>query len=172
MPHFYNYKNTNDFGKVAVIPKGIRRIRIGEYSILPYFTMSKVCFTLHIERLPEQEGVIKNNRNVYLQLGDGSYRTIATIYNKITDIEGTAEYTGDTKFYIAPSGYTDRNSERFIAKEGLLLFEDNVLSINHYIFGIAGILISAVLSCIVGIVVGVLLGFIQIEPYLKMWVEQ
>ncbi len=170
MPHFYNHKCTNDFGNITVIPKGIRRIRICGYSGFPYVTMSKIRFTLHLERLPQQEGINKNNRNVYMQLGDGSYRTLKTIYDKKTDVEGTAMYMGDTKFFIAPASYSDRNSERFIAKEGILLFEDNVLPINHYIFGVGGIIATAIISFLC-VLLSWMLGLIELVPFWKMWIE-
>ena len=171
MPHFRNHKNTIDFGKITITPKGIRRIRIGEYSILPYVTMSKIRFTLHVEKLPQQDGINRNNRNVYMQLGDGSYRAIKTICANETDIEGIAEYTGDTKFFIAPANYFFKNSERFIAQEGILLFEDNVLSINHYIFGVGGIIATALISFLC-VLFSWLLGLIELVPFWKVWLER
>lgn len=166
MPHFYNHKETSEFGNITVIPKGIRWIRLFGYSPIPYVTMSKIRFTLRVEKLPQQNGINRNLRNVYMQLADGSYRTTATIYNKETLIEGTIMYTGDTKFYIASSSYIDKNSERFIAKDGILLFEDKVQHINDYIYGGCGIVASliALAITIFGVLLAWLLGIIQINP--------
>jgi hypothetical protein len=156
MPHFYNHEKTKDFGKVSVTPKGIRYFRFWGYSPFPYVTMSKVLFTLRVEKIPQF------SQNIYMQLGDGSYRTIDTISKNETFVSGEARYTGDTKFFICSSTYTDRNSERFIAKEGLLLFEDNVQHINNYIFG--GCSVSALIITISGVLLAWLLGIIQINP--------
>lgn len=174
MPHFYNYPDTQDFGKITVRPKQWHRMlfKIGSYSIWPYVTMGKIEFILRVERLPQRDGINRNDKNVYIKLGDGSYRTVITLVEKITSVKGIAEYTGDTKFFIAPASYSDKYAKKYIAEEGILLFDDNVLSINHYIFGVLGILISAILSCIVGVFVGILLGFINVIPYLKMWIEK
>jgi len=97
-----------------------------------------------------------------MQLGDGSYRTIETISKNETPVNGVAMYTGDTKFFICSSIYTDRNSERFIAKEGLLLFEDKVQHINDYIFG--GCSVAVLIITISGVLLAWLLGIIQINP--------
>lgn len=162
MPHFYNHKNTNDFGNITVIPKGIRWFRFFGYSPIPYVTMNRVRFTLRVERLPYEDGISRHLRNVYMQLADGSYRTAATIYNKETSVEGTIMYTGDTKFYISSSSYTDRNSERFIAEEGILLFEDKVQHMNDYIFGGCSFAVLAI--TVIGVLLAWLLGIIQIDP--------
>ena len=61
MPHFYNHKNTKDFGKVTITPKGIRRIKLGDFSIWPYVTMSKIRFTVTVEKFPQRNGINKKN---------------------------------------------------------------------------------------------------------------
>ena len=169
MPHFYDYSNAKEFGKITVRPKQWHRrfFKIGSYSIWPYVTMGKIEFTLLIEHIPQRDGINRNNQNVYIQLGDGSYQVIKTIYANETDIEGIAAYTGDTKFFIAPAGYSDKNSERFIAKEGILLFDDNVLSINHYIFGGGSVVV--LLTTFLCMLLGWLLGFFQIIPERIIW---
>lgn len=133
--------------------------------------MSKIRFTLHVEKLPQHGGGDNTNRNIFIQLGNGSYRAIKTISSNATEIAGTAEYTGDTKFFIAPASYFYKNSERFIAKEGILLFEDNVLSINHYIFGVGGIIATALISFLC-VLFSWLLGLIELVPFWKMWLER
>jgi hypothetical protein len=170
MPHFYNHSNTKEFGKITVKPKQwYRRLfKLGSYSIWPYTTMGKIEFTLQVEQLPQRDGINRNDQNVYIRLGDGSYRTLITLVKKSTPVKGVAEYTGDTKFFIAPAGYSDRNSERFIAKEGILLFDDNVLSINHYIFG-GGSVIVLIFSCLC-VLLGWLLGLIRLIPVWEMWI--
>lgn len=160
MPHFYNHDDSK-FGKVAVTPNGIRYFRLFGYSPIPYVTMSKIRFALRVEKFP------RSDYNVYMQLGDGSYRTIETISKNETLISGVAMYTGDTKFFIAPVAYTDRSSEKFIAKEGLLLFEDNIISINHYIWG--GCSVAALLLLIFAALLSLLSGFIQVTPERVIW---
>jgi hypothetical protein len=163
MPHYYNHKDTNAFGKVTVTPKGIRRFKVGDYSIWPYVTMSKIRFTLRVEKFPQSNGINKKDFNVYIKLGDNSYRSLITLTSKETDIEGIAHYTGDTKFFIAPAGYP----EKYIDKEGVLLFDDNVLSINHYVWG--GCSVAALLTAFLCGLLGWLLGFIQIIPERIIW---
>jgi hypothetical protein len=172
MPYFYDYPNDKDFGKIAVTPKGIVRrfIKVGKLSLLPYVKMGRIRFTLHVERLPQDVGSNRPSRNVYVQAGDGSYRVITTIDKQITDIEGIAEYTGDIKFLIASAGYSDRNAQRFIAAEGILLFDDHVLSINHYIYGGASLVV--LLFSFLCILFGWLLGFIELMPFWRIGLRQ
>jgi hypothetical protein len=160
MPHFYNHDDSK-FGKVTVIPKGIRHVRVFGYSPVPYVTMSEIRFTLNVEKFP------RSDYNVYMQLGDGSYRTIETLSKNKTPISGVAMYTGDTKFFIAPVAYTDKSSERFIAREGLLLFEDNIISINNYVWG--GCSVTALLLIIFGTLLGLISGLIQVTPERVIW---
>lgn len=156
MPHFYNYKNTQYFGNITVIPKGIHWIRLGGYGLVPYMTMSNIQFTLRVDKLP------RSGYNVYLQLADGSYRTLATIDKNEVPVSGVAMYTGDTKIFIAPFSYTDASSERFIAKEGILLFEDRVQHLNDYIYG--GCSVALLVITVIGVLLAWLLGIIQIDP--------
>ena len=151
MPHFYSYKDTKEFGKISVVSNGLRRIRLFGYSPIPYVTMSNISFTLRVE-LPN------SSDSVYMQLADSSYRRIATVSAKETSISGIAMYTGDTKFFIVRSGYP----ERYIAKEGLLIFEDKVAHINDYIFGSCSI--GSLLLVAAGVFLAWLLGIIQISP--------
>ena len=169
MPNFYNHADTREFGKVTVTPKQwSRRIfRLGSYSLLPYVTMSEIEFTLQVERLPQSDSVNKRNRNVYIRLGDGSYRPLTTLVDKSTLIKGVAEYSGDTKFFIAPSSYSDGNSDRFIDKEGLLLFDDSVLSVNHYIWG--GCSVAALVLILCSALLSLLSGLIQVTPERVIW---
>lgn len=160
MPHFYNH-NDSRFGKITVRPKGFRCIQFWGYSPIPYLTMSKIKFTLDVEKLH------RSSYNVYLQLADNSYRTLATITQSKTLITGVAMYTGDTKIFMAPSSYVDGSSEKFIAKEGLLLLEDNVQHINSYIFG--GCSVAALVITVLGVLFAWLLGIIQISP---TWIAQ
>ena len=168
MPNFYNHSDTKEFGKITVTPRQWwRRIRIGSYSIWPYVTMGKIEFTLRVEKLPQSDGINKRNRNVYIRLGNGSYRSLKTLAEKSTPIEGIAEYTGDTKFFIAPSNYSVGNSDRFIDKEGILLFDDNVLSVNHYVWG--GCSVAALLLILCSVVLSLLSGLIQVNPERVIW---
>ena len=173
MPHFYNHSDTKEFGKITVTPKQwYRRFsRLGSFSFWPYMTMGKIKFILEVEKLPEREGSNRRARNVYLKLGDGSYRSILTITRNKTDIEGIAEYTGDTKFFIAPASYADKIGQQYIAKEGILLFDDSILSKNQYIFGIGGIFLTAFFSALC-VLLGWLLGFIELIPAWKVWLER
>jgi len=128
--------------------------------------MGKIEFTIYVDQLPQQSDYMK--RNVYIRLGDGSYRTLTTITDKITKVVGIAEYTGDTKILIASSSYSFHNSERFIDKEGLLLFDDNILSINNYIFGGGSLIV--LISTLLCVLLGWLLGFIKLIPFWQLWI--
>ena len=124
--------------------------------------MSKICFELRIEHLPQQVGLTRKDYNVFIKRGDGSYKTACTIDKFVTPVEGIAEYTGDTRFIVAPSSYgVDRGAQRFIDKEGVLLFYDNVLSINHYTWG--GCSVSALLLLLAGALLAWFLGFIKLN---------
>jgi len=83
--------------------------------------------------------------------------------NKETDIEGVAQYTGDTKFFIAPANYP----EKYIDKEGVLLFDDNVLSINHYVWG--GCSVAALFLVLCSVMLSLLSGLIQVNPERIIW---
>jgi len=156
MPHFYNHKNTNNFGNITVVPRGVHWIRLWGYGLVPYITMSNIRFTLRVDKLP------RSGYNVYLQLADGSYRTLATIDKTEIPVSGVVMYTGDTKIFIAPLSYTDASSERFIAKEGILLFEDKVQHLNDYIYGGCSVALLAI--TVIGVLLAWLLGVIQIDP--------
>jgi hypothetical protein len=170
MPHFYNHRTTKEFGKITVKPRQwYRRLfKIGSYSIWPYVTMGKIELALQVDRLPQHKGINKHNRNVFIRLGDGSYRTLTTLTEKITQVTGIAEYTGDTKFFIAPADYSFKSTERFIDKEGILLFDDNVLSINNYIFG--GVSAIALITTLLCVLISWLLGFIKVIPFWQIWI--
>ena len=172
MPHFYDHSSSKEFGKITVRPKpwDRRLFKIGSYSIWPYVTMGKIEFTLQVEQLPQHDGINKLNRNVYIKLGDGSYRSLVTLAKKRTDIEGIAEYIGDTKFFIAPASYSNKTGEQFISKEGVVLFDDHVLPINRYVFGIGGMFITAIISLLC-VLLSWLLGFIELVPAWKMWFQ-
>ena len=171
MPHFYNYADTREFGKITVRPKQwYRRLfKIGNYSICPYVTMGKIEFTLHVERLPmsKRDIVFGNMKNVFIRFGDGTYKSLITLVDENTPVEGVAEYTGDTKFFIAPSLYSTGRTERFISNEGILLFDDNVLSINHYIWG--GCSVAALFLIVFSCMLGLLSGLIQVNPEKVIW---
>jgi hypothetical protein len=130
--------------------------------------MGKIEFTLLVDRLPQHDGISKRNRNVFIRLGDGSYRSLVTLTGKSTQVMGIAEYTGDTKFFIAGAGYSGKWSERFIDKEGILLFDDNVLSINNYIFG--GTSVIVLLTTLLCGLLCWLLGFIKLIPFWEIWI--
>ncbi len=168
MPYFVN-SHHRDFGKITVTPKSLlRRVRVAGYSPLPYMTMNKIRFTLRVEKIPEQVGVFSNARRVFIELGNRSYRPLQEVTKLETDVEGVAEYTGDTKFFIAPADYSIGNSQKFISKEGILLFDDNVLSVNHYVWGWVGMIVVAIVS---PICLWLLSSLIQIPAILRILVR-
>ena len=163
MPHFYSHQHEKVFGKITVTPKPWWRnfIRLGDYSIFPYFVMGTIEFTVEFEKLPEPSNS-PFKYTICEKLGDGSYQNILTIEHNKVQVKGLAECTGDTKFFISRSNRPIEGSEQL----GKTLFFDNILSLNTYVFGIGGIVISAVLSCIVGII----LSLVVFRPFWEIWI--
>lgn len=162
MPHFYNHESSQ-FGKIKVIPMQWwrRKIKIGNYSIPPYATMSQIEFTILVE-IPNPRPGINLLYFVYETFGNGAFRKLQQLEKK-TLVSGKAEYTGDIKFVIAHEGIPPQ----LIGEEGVVLFDDNVLSLNGYIWGWGCGLVGIVLSGLCSLVVGLLLwslGFIKIDP--------
>lgn len=167
MPHFYNHPHTEEFGKIIVTPKQWHRrlFRVGSYSVFPYVTMEEVEFTVRIEKIPEPI----NSSHIYTvveRVADNTYRNVGVLNKKVVSIKGKAEYTGDTKFFIGRKDMSPDYSER---KIDMALFSDNVLSMNHYVFGCIGWAIAAILGCIASVISGIALGFFQVTPERIIW---
>jgi hypothetical protein len=169
MPYFYSHPNTNEFGKISVTPEQFFRriLRIGRYCIIPYVTNQEIEFTIELEKFPQRDGINVPRYNVYQRLGDGSYKVITTLKQDKTLVEGTADYTGDTKFFIASTSYTGRSMQKYIDKEGILLFDDHVLSINSYVWG--GCSVTALLLILCSVLLSLLSGLIQVTPERVIW---
>ena len=98
---------------------------------------------------------------MYERMGDGSNGEAVDIRANETFIEAKARYTGDTKIFLASlSSIIPLNQiDDFEAVE---LFDEDVRSINSYMFGWMGIVVSVLLTsiCAFGIAIFVwLLSF-------------
>lgn len=164
MPHFYNHPSTEEFGKIIVTPKQWwRKLKVGDYSIFPYVTMGIIEFTVEVEKIPEPI----NASHIYTvveRVADNTYRNVGVLDKKKIDIKSRAEYTGDTKFFV---GRKDMSPDSVEQRVGITLFSDNVLSINHYVWG--GCSVAALLTSLLCILLGWLAGFIQIVPERIIW---
>jgi hypothetical protein len=164
MPHFYNHENTADFGRIIVTPKQwYRRIKIGSYSIWPYVTMGFIEFSVQIEKVPAP---INNSYyfTVVERSADNSFKNVGILNNTKVDIKGRAEYTGDIKFLVGRSDTFPHSVEQRL---GITLFADNVLSMNHYVWG--GCSVAALLLILCSVLMGLLSGLIQVTPERVIW---
>ncbi len=127
--------------------------------------MGIIEFTVHVERVPEPI----NTSHIYTvveRVGDNTFRNVGVLDGNKVDIKGRAEYTGDTKFFVGPKDMSPDSVEQRI---GIILFSDNVLPTNHYVFGCLGWVIAAMLGCIAAVIAGFVLGFFQITPERIIW---
>ena len=165
MPNFYNHSDTKEFGKITVTPRQwYRRLfKIGSYSFWPYVTMGVIEFTVSVEKVPEPI----NTSHVYTiveRVADNTYRNVGIIDKKKIDIRGRAEYTGDTKFFLGRKDMSIDSGEQRI---GITLFADNILSMNHYVWG--GCSVTALFLLLLSVVLSLLSGFIQVTPERIVW---
>jgi hypothetical protein len=163
MPYYIDHENNPDFGNIKISPcERYRKLfTIGHFCLIPYIVMSDIKLNIIVERLPNNYKILP--QNLYIRYGDGSYNVITTIDKTKISISAKAEYTGDTKLFIASSSYSTHNIERFIDKVGIQVFHDNVISINNYIFG--GVSVIGLLATLLCLLLGWLLGFIKIGPF-------
>lgn len=165
MPHFYDHSDTKELGKIIVSPKQWYRrfFKIGSYSLWPYVTMEIIEFTVHVEKVPEPI----NTSHVYTvveRVADNTYRNVGVLDKKKVNIKGRAEYTGDTKFFV---GRKDMSPDSVEQRIGITLFSDDVLSMNHYVWG--GCSVAALFLVLCSVALSLLSGLIQVNPERIIW---
>ena len=165
MPHFYSRSNTEQFGKITVTPKQWYRrfFRLGDYSIFPYVTMAEIEFTVQVEKIPEPINTACTY-TVVERVADGTFRNVGTLDRREVEIKGRAEYTGDTKFFVGRKDMSVNSVEQRI---GITLFSDNVLSMNHFVWG--GCSAAALFLILFSALLSLLSGFIQVDPERIIW---
>ena len=177
MPHYYSHKNTDKFGDVTVIPnEWYRRILFEKGTLSPviYKVNDLIKFKLCVEKIPYPQSSWDSSPIVYERTGNGSVVNICHIRANEMPISGKAGYTGDTKFFLAflPALHRIEQIDKSLALE---LFDEDVRSINSYIFGWVGIVVTVLLTGICSLGIGFLLwllNFFQVIPIYKIWIQR
>jgi len=171
VPHYYSHKNTDNFGNVMVIPKEwYRRILFGgTFSPIVYKVNDVIKFKLYVDKFSVPASTWDSRPIVYERMGDGSIAQVCDIRDNETFISGRASYTGDTKFFLAmlPALH---HIEQINTSLTIELFDEDVRSLNAYMFGWVGIIVSALLTGILSCCVGIFLSLVVIRPFWEAWI--
>ena len=176
MPHYYSHKNTEKFGNISVVPTEWYRkyFKYGDFSFWPYKSNDVIKFKLILEKLNYEKSPNQIYFQVWEKMGDGSWEKITDIRQNILDVEGKAGYTGDTKFFLITNKPPFR-PDRGDRIEGFEIFYEDIKSLNTYIFGWGGIIVSVILTGICSLGIGILLwllGFISLIPAWEFWIKK
>ena len=171
MPHYYSRKNTEKFGDVSVTPREWYRRTLwkGTTSPFAYKENDIIKFRLKMDRFFLDNSELRDKSIVYKRMGNGSLVEICEVKSTDIQIETKASYQGDTKIFLAVqpalSGLIHIDENKAIE-----LFDEDVRSLNSYMFGWEGIVVGALLTGICSCCVGIFLSLVIIRPYWEAWI--
>src|SRR5271157_6505070 len=111
------------------------------FSPFVYKVSDTIKFKLYVNRFNIANSPYEKRTIVYERMGDGSNREAVDIRANETFIEAKASYTGDTKIILASlSSVIPLNQIGDF--EAVELFDEDVRSINSYMFGWMGVVVS------------------------------
>ncbi len=152
MPQYPN-GNTNKTGKVKATPYPKWREWLPWF---PYFVGQKIMFRIYIEENP---GML-----IHEKFGDTIFDTFSVASGKICR-GNVIPRECDVEYFLAFP-----NERKFIAGNTITLMTTNVTNTDRWSLGCAGLIIGAVITFVITIASGIVLGFIKVEPILRMFI--
>jgi hypothetical protein len=155
MPRYHNRKHP-DLGKIRITPRPWWR---NWFRFLPYFVGDTIRFRVQIETPQETP-------NVYERFGNEALKSLSDFPGPIDSgdeeiIGNPISGEGDIEYKV---GFWDSPDS------AVTVMTAKAVNTDRWLLGCVGLVVGAIATFIITVASGIVLGFIKVEPILRMFI--